>query len=77
MATKLYYTVEKQTQDVGDDIQELTGWKSIVVYEIANDRPKVFFEIDEAENANSTEKEIQEWLDNNGYGEREYDFIWL
>ncbi len=39
MATKIYYTVEKQTQTI-DTVEECTGWKNIQVYEIANDRPK-------------------------------------
>ena len=45
MATKIYYTVEKQTQTI-DTVEECTGWKNIQVYEIANDRPKQWFEIE-------------------------------
>ena len=33
---KIFYTVEKQLQDVGD-VEETTGWKYITVYHIIND----------------------------------------
>jgi len=75
MSTKLYYTVEKQTQTI-DTIEECIGWKNIQVYEIANDIPKLWFEI-EARNDDYTNVQIQNWLDNNGYEDREYDMIWL
>jgi len=74
--SRLYYTIEKQTRTI-NDIEECTGWKSIIVYEIVNDTPKVWFEIDEARNDSSTENEIQTWLDNNGFEDREYKFIEL
>jgi len=72
---KLFYTVEKQTQDI-DSIEECTGWKLICVYEIALDQPKLWCEI-EVMNESSSEAEIQEWLDNNGYEDREYEFVLL
>tara|TARA_R110002050_G_scaffold79261_12_gene169467 strand:- start:15189 stop:15416 length:228 start_codon:yes stop_codon:yes gene_type:complete len=75
MSTKLYYTVEKQTQTI-DTIEECTGWKTIQVYEIVNDIPKIWFDI-EARNDDYTNVQIQNWLDNNGFGDREYDMIWL
>lgn len=75
MSTKLYYTVEKQTQTI-DTIEECIGWKNIQVYEIANDIPKLWFEI-EARNDDYTNTQIKNWLDNNGFGDREYDMIWL
>jgi hypothetical protein len=73
--TKLFYTVEKQTQII-DTVEECTGWKTIQVYEIANDQPKMWFEL-EARNDDSNEEEIQTWLDNNGFEDREYEFVWL
>ena len=74
--SKLYYTVEKQTQTI-DTVEECTGWKNIVVYEIANDRPKEWFTLEEVRNDDSTEEAIKEYLDENGFGDRNYDFIWL
>jgi hypothetical protein len=68
----LYYTVEKQTTNL-DGIEECTGWKTISVYEIVLDKPKLWFELD-AKNEDSSENEIQEWLDSNGFEDREYEF---
>ena len=68
----LYYTVEKQTTNL-DGIEECTGWKTISVYEIVLDKPKLWFELD-AKNEDSSENEIQEWLDSNGFKDREYEF---
>ena len=76
MLKKLYYVVEKKLQDVGDDIQEITGWKQITVYDMVNNIPKIFCEI-ESENAINSEVEIQEYLDNNGYEDDEFEFIIL
>jgi len=70
--TTLYYTVEKYVENDGvEDV--LTGMKNISVYEIANDKPHLFVEFD-ATNESISESEIQEWLDNNGFENREYEF---
>ena len=63
--TKLFYTVE-----------ECTGWKTIQVYEIANNQPKMWLEL-EARNDDSSDEEIQTWLDNNGFEDRKYEFVRL
>jgi len=73
MKRKLYYIVEKQSHDVGDDIQELTGWKTVTVYEIVNNEPKVMFDI-ELSNSDNTEEEIQGYLDDNGYDDETFEF---
>ena len=70
---KLYYVVEKQSHDVGDDIHELTGWKTITVYEIVDNQPKIFCEI-ESDITENSEDEIQTYLDNNGYEDEEFEF---
>jgi hypothetical protein len=36
----------------------------------------MWFEL-EARNDDSSEEEIQTWLDNNGFEDREYEFVWL
>lgn len=74
--SKLYYTVEKQTQTI-DTVEECTGWKTIIVYEIANDRPKEWFTLENVSNEESSQKAIEEYLEDNGFGDRNYDFIWL
>ena len=73
--TKLFYTVEKHTQTI-DTVEECTGWKTIQVYEIANDQPKMWLEL-EARNDDSSDEEIQTWLDNNGFEDRKYEFVRL
>jgi len=72
---ELYYTIEKQTQTI-DTIEECTGWKTIIVYDIVNDTPKIWFEI-ESRNDEYSENEIQTWLDNNGFEDKEYSFTEL
>lgn len=71
----LYFTVEKQTNTY-DGVEECVGWKTISVYEILLDRPKLWFEI-EAKNEDSSEGVIQDWLDENGFGDRDYEFVRL
>jgi len=72
MKKKLYYVVEKETENVGGDFQEITGNKSVRVYEILAEEPTQFFSLDLSLNDNS-EDEIQDWLDDNGYGDDEFE----
>lgn len=64
---KLYYTSYNR-----DD----KYWRDIYVYEIVNDQPKLWFEL-EAYESTFDEDEIQTWLDNNGFENREYNFYQL
>ncbi len=72
MKKKLYYTVEKEVE--ADDF--LTGLKNVTVYEIINNEPKKFFSLDLSLEDNSKD-EIQDYLDDNGYGDDEFEFILL
>jgi hypothetical protein len=72
MKKKLYYTVEKEIEDN----EFLTGLKTVTVYEIINNEPKEFFSLDLSLDDNS-KKEIQDYLDDNGYGDDEFEFILL
>ena len=78
MNHKLYYTVQKETLvlDPNHGGEILTGWKYIVVYQITNDRPKDWFAI-KTDTTNNTEDEINSWLEENGFGGREYSLIEL
>ena len=51
-------------------------WRDIYVYQIVNDQPKLWFEL-EAYDSTFDENEIQTWLDNNGFENREYNFYQL
>ena len=70
---KLYYTIDKETNDVGTDLQELTGMKTVTVYEIIDNKPKMFTIIDCTNDCNS-EEEIQNYLDDNGHGDETFLF---
>lgn len=69
----LYYTVNKETEYV-NGIEETTGNKTIYVYEIFKNEPKVFCEI-YTQNEYNSEEEIQNWLDDNGFSDKEFEFI--
>lgn len=73
MKRKLYFVIEKESHDVGDDIHELTGWKHVTVYEIVNNEPKKMFDL-ELNNSDNTEKAVQEYLDDNGFADESFEF---
>lgn len=58
----LYFTVEKELQDI-DGIGETTGYKTITVYDIVENKPKLVVEI-EAENEYSTKDELEHFVEN-------------
>lgn len=72
---KLYYTVEKELQQVGD-IEETTGYKMITVYEIENNVPTKFFEL-EISNDENTKEAINNYLSDNGYGDETFELVQL
>lgn len=71
MKKKLYYTIEKEIEE-----DYLTGNKIITVYEIIDNQPKQFASIDTTLEADSR-KEILAYLDDNGFGDDEFDLIFL
>jgi len=73
MKKKLYFTVEKE---VYGDGETLNGNKTITVYQIINNEPKRFFDV-ECFNEDSSQEEIQNYLDDNGYGDEEFELILL
>jgi len=75
MKKKLYYVVEKQLQEL-DGVEETTGWKEVTVYDIVDGVPEVFAKLD-LENEESTEECIQDYLDDNGLGDDDFDLIQL
>lgn len=58
----LYFTVEKELQNI-DGIEETTGYKTIAVYDIVENKPKLVIEI-EAENEYSTTDELAHFVEN-------------
>ncbi len=73
MKKHLYYTVEKEIDSTGES---LTGNKEVTVYEIVNNEPKSFFSLDLSIEDNSKE-EILAYLEDNGYGDDEYELTLL
>ena len=72
----LYFVVEKELRNVGDDILESTGWKIITVYEIEENKPKKFFSV-EAYLSDVSIDSIQNYLDDNGFGDDVFEFVQL
>lgn len=68
MAKKLFYVVKPQLEDVGDDILEANGWKTITAYTIEKDNLEQFFEVECSRSDNSVEA-IKGYLNDNGYGD--------
>lgn len=67
---ELFYTVEKETEMV-NDTEVCTGMKSATVYEIALDKPHNWFTV-ELPNKASTPEAIDQWLNDNGFGDKSY-----
>ena len=72
---KLYYTVYYERYDEGS----LYGIRNIYVYYIEDNTPKLMAYLeamsdDLGEPFYTNEEEIQMWLDDNGYGDDEYEF---
>lgn len=75
MKKKIYYVIKKELQDI-DGIEETTGRKEIVVYEVVDNTPKEFFTLDVAIDDNS-EEEIDSYLIDNGYGDEIFEMVEL
>ena len=75
MAKDLYYVVEHHL----DETFSCNGVRTIDVYEIVGNVLKTFCSIEassypEGDYFRLDEEEIQEWLDENGYADDEYNF---
>jgi hypothetical protein len=75
MKKKIFYFVRKELQSVGD-IEETTGYKTVTLYNIVDDKPELI-DILDLENSANSEEEIQEYLDDNGFGDETFELIEL
>lgn len=77
MQRKLYYIVTKELQSIGD-VEETTGHKDVTVYEIDDvfREPKVFVTLSLLNEDNSVQS-IQNYLDDNGLGDEDFELIQL
>lgn len=73
MKKKLYFTIEKE---VSSDGETLNGLKSVDVYEIIDNVPKKFCTVDGSVEDKSSDL-IQMYLDDNGFGDDDFEFIQL
>lgn len=79
MKKKLYYVVEKQLSGSGDDndsVEYTTGVKNVTGYDIIDSKPVMLFDIEVA-NEDSSVEAIQNYLNDNGHGDEEFEFIQL
>ena len=76
MKKKLFYVVDLELEHVDGDIKETTGNKTVRVYDMENNVPIIFCTLDMV-NTQSSEAEIQEYLDDNGFGDDAFEFIEL
>lgn len=70
MKKLLYYVIEKELHDDGET---LTGNKTITLYDMVDNKPKMFGLIDTTNDTNSL-KEIQLYLNDNGHGDETFEF---
>ena len=75
MKKKVYYTVDVEFYD-GDYEMGPTGNKTINIYDFDGGELKLFFELDRQLSDNN-EQEIQDHLDDNGYGDESIELVRL
>lgn len=76
MKKKLYYSVTKETEVINES-DECTGFKSIRMYSIQNNELDCIGTINDINNSEISIDVIQEYLDDNGYSDDEFDFYIL
>mgnify|MGYP000574958638 CR=1 FL=1 len=75
MGLKVYYTIEKETEDY-DGVEECTGYKSVTTYTVENGEVEKFFDVGLGNEENS-EEAIIDWLNANGYSEKDVELVYL
>lgn len=73
---KLYYVVEMETGFYDDESLIFSGNKLITTYVIENNELKSLFNLDLTYEDN-TEKEIKDYLNNNGYENKSFELVRL
>jgi hypothetical protein len=68
MEKNLYYVVEAEVTGNWANGFHSTGNIEVTAYEIIDNKPKFFCSIDLIK-GDDVEQEIQDWLDDNGYGD--------
>jgi hypothetical protein len=78
MKRKIYYVVEKELNNI-DGNEEATGFKSVRMYDIVkdfdgNNQLISIGTINDVSNEDKSTEAIQEYLDDNGFGDEEFTF---
>jgi hypothetical protein len=73
MKRKIYFTV---TKGVEDDGETLDGMKTVSVYEIIDNEPKLWFDV-ETPNEQPSDEAVAQYLNDNGFGDEAFDAILL
>jgi len=77
MKRKIYYVVEKELNNI-DGNEEATGFKTISLYGIVTDFAKTDLisvgVINDVSNADKSTDVIQDYLNDNGMGDEEFEF---
>jgi hypothetical protein len=74
--SKIFYTVEVEIDFIDEFDGSLTGNKTVSVYEIKNGDMSKIVDLDLTIPTNS-EEAIQDWMDDNGYGDKKIEIILL
>lgn len=75
MKKTLYFVVEKELEDI-DGVGTTNGLKEINVYNMVNNKPEIFARL-ESTNDESSWEAIHNYLNDNGYGDDEFELIQL
>jgi len=75
MKKTLYFVVEKELEDI-DGVGTTNGLKEINVYDMINNKPEVFARLESTNNESSRDA-IHNYLNDNGYGDDEFELIQL
>jgi hypothetical protein len=73
MKKTLYYVVDKESYS---GTNELNGLVTVSVYEMIDNKPVVLTTV-ECTDEDNIEDQIQNYLDDNGFGDDEFNFIQL
>jgi hypothetical protein len=76
MKKKLFYVVRLDLENIDGEIFETTGIKYVQVYDMVDNVPTKFCDLEIVIEDNS-EEAIQEYLDDNGHGDEMFEFVEL
>ena len=73
---RILYYVDRPDIECVEDAEQVSGWKTVTIYTIEENVPKQFFSVD-CDLYDNPEEVIQEYLDDNGYGDETFKMVQL